>query len=84
VTHPTAYRKAGKNKKAIIAFVLSLIGVLILPIVFSTIAIILAIVALNEIGRNPWEGGKGLAVAALVIGPLGFALGFALALLMDA
>ena len=49
------------NGMAIAGFVLSLLGCTLLGIIFSA-------VALNQIGKQPNQGGKGLAIAGLVIG----------------
>jgi len=61
------------NSLAIAAFVLSLLGLVCCGPVFSTIGLILGIVAINQINRNaPLEGGKGLAIAAIVIAAVGY------------
>ena len=62
-TQPQATQQSGKtNGLAIAGFVCSLLY-------FSgIIGLILSAVALNQIGKNPGQGGKGLAVAGLVIG----------------
>lgn len=72
---PQATAPARTNGKAIAALVLTLIGLLILPIVFSTIGIVLAVLARKEIKRDPYQGGQGLATSALILGPLGIVLG---------
>ena len=63
--------QAGSSQKtnglAIAAFILSLVG-------FSFVAAILGHVAMGQIKRMG-EGGNGLAIAAVVIGWLSFALG---------
>jgi len=82
--HPAAYPKQGMNGKAIAAFVLTLIGFFFLPIVFSSAGIILALLARGEFRRHPAQEGKGLATAALVIGPLGFVFGLVVALIVSA
>ena len=74
VQHPATYPKQGMNRKAIVAFVFTLIGVLVVPLVFSSAGIALGLLARREMSRHPAERGRGLATAALVIGPLGFAL----------
>jgi hypothetical protein len=55
--------------------VLAIIGIFILPIILSVIAIIFGWVALNDIDRNPALGGKGIAVAGIVLGVIGLIIG---------
>ena len=78
MTHPAAYRKPGTNHKAIAAFVLTLIGVVVLPFAFAPAGILLAVIARNELRRHPWERGRALVYAALVIGPLAVAWAIAI------
>ena len=40
----------------------------------SIAAVVLGHLALNQINRNPQQGGRGVAIAGLVIGYLGIAL----------
>ncbi|GIJ45669.1 hypothetical protein Val02_25550 [Virgisporangium aliadipatigenens] len=58
------------NRYAVVALVLSLLG-------GSLLAVIAAIVALVQIGRDPWQRGKKHAIAALVITVLWFVGAFA-------
>jgi hypothetical protein len=63
------------NSTAIAALVLSLLGLICCGPIFSTIGLVLGIIAINQINRNaPVEGGKGLAVAAIVIAAVGYLL----------
>jgi hypothetical protein len=55
--------------------VLAIIGIFILPIILSAIAIIVGWAALNDIDRNPALGGKGIAVAGIVLGVIGLIIG---------
>jgi hypothetical protein len=72
VTVPAGART---NSMAIAALVLSILGLACCGPIFSTIGLILGIVALNQINRNaPLEGGKGLAIAAIVIAVVGYVL----------
>ena len=82
--HPATYPKQGTNGKAIAAFVLAMVGVLFFPIVFSTAGIVLALIARRELSRHPAQEGTALAIAALVIGPLGFVFALVVALLVNA
>jgi hypothetical protein len=60
--------------KAIAAFVLSIAGLIALPLVCSTLAVILAAVGRKEIDVDPQLKGRGLATAGLVIGIVGLVL----------
>ena len=63
------------NSMAIAALVLSILGLICCGPIFSTIGLILGIIAINQINRNaPMEGGKGLAVSAIVIAAVGYLL----------
>jgi hypothetical protein len=79
---PQAQAAPESNKKAIWAFVLAILGFAILPIVFSTIAIILGALARSEIQQNPRQGGAGLAKAAIILGPIGIVAGIAVCALL--
>jgi hypothetical protein len=73
-----AQAPAGQQRtpgKATAALVLGIIGIFILPIVCSTLAIIFGVQARNEIDRDPSLGGRGLATAGMVLGIVGIALG---------
>jgi hypothetical protein len=82
--HPATYPKQGVNGKAVTAFILTLIGFLFLPVVFSSAGIVLALLARGEFRRHPGLEGRGLATAALVIGPLGFVFSLVVAMLVNA
>jgi hypothetical protein len=72
------------NSMAIAALVLSILGLICCGPIFSTIGLVLGIIAINQINRNaPLEGGKGLAVAAIVIAAVGYLL-FAIFILSGA
>jgi len=54
---------------AVAGFICSLIGIFFAGLVFGTLAVIFGIVALGKIKRNPeTKKGRGLAIAAIVIG----------------
>lgn len=40
------------------------------------IGLVLSIIALNQISKNPQQGGKGLAIAGIVLGSIGLVFGF--------
>lgn len=70
------YTRPGEtSSKATISLILSIVGIFIIPIILSVIAIIFGWVALSDIDRNPALGGKGLAVAGIVIGIIGIIIG---------
>jgi hypothetical protein len=72
------------NSMAIAALVLSILGLFCCGPIFSTIGLILGIVAIGQINKNaPMEGGKGLAIAAIVIAAVGYVL-FAIFILSGA
>ena len=64
--------------KAIAAFVLSLVGILIAGIICGILGIIFASIALYEINQKPYLQGKGLAIAGLIISILDCVLMFLL------
>ncbi|MBC7644613.1 MAG: DUF4190 domain-containing protein [Thermoleophilia bacterium] len=55
--------ETGTSTKAIVSLVLSLVG-------FSLPAFIVGILALRDIKQNPGRGGRGLAIAGIVLGSL--------------
>ncbi|MFH0831030.1 MAG: DUF4190 domain-containing protein [Parcubacteria group bacterium] len=63
----TPQKSTGTNGLAIAAFVLSLVGL-------GIIGLILGIVALSQI-KKTGEGGKGLAIAGIIIGALSVVAG---------
>lgn len=85
VYSPTTLSSTGRtNSMAIAALVLSIIGLFCCGPLFSTIGLILGIIAIGQISRNaPHEGGKGLAVAAIAIAIVGYIL-FAIFILSGA
>lgn len=68
--------------KATAALVLGIIGIFILPIVCSTLAIIFGVQARNEIDADPSLGGRGMATAGMVLGIVGIALGILWAIVL--
>lgn len=64
------------NGTAVASLVLSLIGLLVCPIIFSVIGIILGFVAKSSISASHGrEGGDGMATAGIVLGFIGIPLG---------
>jgi hypothetical protein len=57
--------------KAIAALVLGIIGIFLLPIVCSVLAIVFGAMARGEIQRDPTISGGGMATAGLVTGIIG-------------
>jgi hypothetical protein len=69
-----------KNSKATASMVLGILGLLLIPIVFSVLAIIFAVSARSEIDKDPTMDNKGKATAGLWLGIVGVA-GWALILI---
>jgi uncharacterized protein DUF4190 len=65
----------GRSAKAIASLVLGVIGLVVVPIVFSTLAIVLGLVALRETAIHPELGGRNLALGGLVLGIVGLVAG---------
>lgn len=63
-----------RSGKATASLIFGIIGIVILPMVFSLLAFVLGIAAKREIGRNPGLQGNGHATAGLVLGAVGLAL----------
>lgn len=63
------------DRKAIAALVLGVLGLLILPVVFSVLAIVLGGLSIRATRRDPALGGRGLAIAGLVLGVVGLLVG---------
>jgi hypothetical protein len=57
--------------KAVTALVLGIAGIILLPIICSTLAIIFGSIARGETRRDPSLGGRGMATAGLVLGIIG-------------
>jgi uncharacterized membrane protein len=53
-------------------FILSLVGLLCCGFIFGAIGAVLGFMALNEQKRTGNQQGRGLAIAAIVIGIIGF------------
>lgn len=74
-TFPSYAQPGQTNGKAIVSLVLAIVGIFIIPIILSVIAIIVGWAALTDIDRNPRMGGKGLAIAGIVLGIIGIIIG---------
>jgi hypothetical protein len=72
---PSYARPGQTNGKAIVSLVLAIVGLFIIPIILSVLAIIIGWAALTDIDRHPTTGGKGLAIAGIVIGLIGLVIG---------
>lgn len=69
-------QSVGTNGMAIASLVTALVGFLIC-IIGSFLGVIFGIIALNQI-RNTGQGGRGMAIAGIIIGGLGTALALVL------
>lgn len=67
-----AYDGGGMNGLAIAGFVSSIVGLFLLPIVFSTTGLVLSAIALSQI-KKKGQTGKGLALAGMIAGIVGAA-----------
>lgn len=72
----------GTSGKATAALVLGIIGMLIVPVICSTLAIIFGAMAMGDTSRNPQLGGRGQAIAGLVLGIIGLVAGFLMLMLI--
>ena len=64
------------NKKAIASLVLGVVGVFCIPVVVSVLALVFGIQARGEIDRSGGTyGGRGMAMAGIVLGIIGVVLG---------
>lgn len=63
------------NTMAVTGFVLAVLGLLVLPIILGPVGLVLGILSLRRINAEPhrWKG-KGLAIAAIVVGGIVTAL----------
>lgn len=84
VYSPPTAMASRTNSMAIAALVLSIVGLFCCGPIFSTIGLILGIVAIGQINRSsPPEGGKGLAIGAIAVAAVGYLL-FAIFILSGA
>lgn len=70
-----AARPRRTTTKAVISLALAIAGLFIVPIIFPVLAIAFGWAALSDLRRNPDLGGKGLAVAGVVIGAIALIIG---------
>jgi hypothetical protein len=68
--YQTKFRRDQQEGTATTAFTLSIVGLLCAGPILGPIALVMGISALNSIKRTRSEKGKGLAIAAIVIGGL--------------
>lgn len=64
-------RNAGK---AIAAFTLGIISLLIYGVVVGVVAVVLGVLARREIAETPGASGSGMALAGIIFGAVGFVL----------
>ena len=64
------------NKTAVWAGIFTAAGLLtsILTVIFGTVGLILGIIALHKIKKNPSQRGRGFAITAIILGIFSFAL----------
>ncbi len=65
---PAEARPAGISGKAIASFVCGLIGVFVLGVVLGAAALVLGYLGKRDTDATPGLGGRGLAIAGLVLG----------------
>lgn len=63
------------DRKAIASLVLGILGLLVLPVLFSVLAIVFGALSVRATHRNRALGGRGMAIAGLVLGIVGLLLG---------
>lgn len=71
-------RPSRVSRTATAALISSLIGFVFLPIGFSSIGIVLGVMARMDMRANPSLGGKGRAKAGIILGVIGLAVGIVL------
>ena len=67
--------QAGTPGKAVASLVLGIVGIVICPLICSTLALIFGYQAKREIESRPGSPGGGLATAGIVLGWIGVVLG---------
>lgn len=72
---PSYARPGQTSGKAVVSLVLAIVGLFIIPIILSVLAIIIGWAALTDVDRNPSIGGRGLAISGIVIGIIGLIIG---------
>jgi hypothetical protein len=60
-----------RSSKSTWALVMGIMGIIILPVVFSILAIVFGVSARSDIDRNPELQGRGNATAGIVLGIIG-------------
>lgn len=70
--HPGAQRSSGK---ATAALILGIVGLIVLPIVCSTLAIIFGALAMGDTSKDPALTGRGRAIAGIILGVVGLIAG---------
>lgn len=71
----TATASGPSSGKATAALVLGIVGLLLVPIVCSTLAIIFGALAMGDTSKDPQLQGRGQAIAGLVLGIVGLVAG---------
>jgi hypothetical protein len=63
--------EARTSRKATWALVSGIVGLIVAPLLFATVAIALGVVAKNEMDQDPQLQGQGQATAGIVLGVIG-------------
>jgi hypothetical protein len=68
----------GRNGLALWSMILGIIAIpttfVLVGVAIGMVALVLGIIGLVQIGRNPYQGGKGMAIVGIVLGGLSFTL----------
>jgi hypothetical protein len=82
-SYPPPQATLSTNGYAVASLVLGITGLVIVPLIASVLALVFGYMARNEIDRSGGtQGGRGLAVAGIVLGWVGVAFGFLIVLLL--
>jgi|GEM_PF-3324535 len=73
------YLRYGQPEKtsglAVTSLILAILGIFIIPIILSSVAILAGWAAMASIDRNPGMAGKGIAIGGIVLGFVGLIIG---------
>jgi hypothetical protein len=82
-SYPPPQATQSTNGYAVAALVLGITGLVIVPLIGSVLALVFGYMARSEIDRSGGtQGGRGLAVAGIVLGWVGVFFGFLVVLLL--
>lgn len=80
---PGVHAARRRSGKAVASLVLGIAGIIIAPIILSTLAIIFGVIARGETGRDPSLAGEGMALAGVVLGVIGLIGGVVVLILLS-